>query len=78
MFGEIFALAECSACGASVPRPFMEDGSHVCRPDQVLTHQLEEARRSVARLESDIAAYLQTERAQKLVAFRRWCVANGR
>ena len=78
MFGEIFGLQECPTCGTSVPTPFLEDGSHVCRADRVLTHQVEQAHRSMARLEQEVAEYLETDRARKLAAFNRWCVEHGR
>jgi hypothetical protein len=78
MIGSIYGYTRCPDCGLSVPASQLREGGHACRPENVLAHQVLRARAELETLEDDVAAYLQTDRAQKLLAFRRWCAEHGR
>lgn len=78
MLGSTYGYTRCPDCGLSVPAAQMQGGSHTCNPDNLIAHQTLKAREELGALEHDIAAYLQTERAQKLLAFARWRLAHGR
>jgi hypothetical protein len=78
MPGPVYGYTRCPDCGLSVPAAQLEGGSHACNPESIIAHKTLEARRALEHLEQDVAAYLTTERAQKLLAFRRWCFDHGR
>jgi hypothetical protein len=62
----------CSVCSAAALAEALERGMHVCHPDNLIAHQTVKARRGLERLELEVAEYLRTPRAQKLLAFKRW------
>ena len=68
---------ECPECGLRVPSHYLAAGMHECRPEHVLERQVEQWRDELVYLEREVAEYLRTPRAQKLLAFARWCHARG-
>lgn len=72
MLGNVYGYARCPECGLSVPEIQLQHGSHVCDPERIIEYQVQKANKELENLESDIAEYLTTERAQKLLAFHRW------
>ena len=78
MLGSVYGYTRCPDCGVSVPTAQLQAGTHTCNPDNLIAHQVVKARDELARLEQDVADYLTTERAQRLLAFRRWCSEHGR
>jgi hypothetical protein len=74
----LYGYTRCPNCGLSVPAAQLEGGSHTCSTENVVAHQALAARKELDHLEHDIADYLTTERAQNLLAFRRWCFEHGR
>ncbi len=78
MPGPVYGYTRCPDCGLSVPAAQLAGGTHDCNPDSIIAHQALSARKELEHLERDVAEYLTTERAQNLLAFRRWCFEHGR
>jgi hypothetical protein len=78
MARSVYGYTRCPTCGLSVPAAQLEGAGHECRAENIVAHQTLKARRSLERLEQDIAAYIETDRARNLLAFRRWCFEHGR
>lgn len=68
----------CPDCGLSVRRAALATGEHRCVQENVIAHQTRKARDELVGLEGELADYLATDRAQKLLAFERWCEENRR
>ncbi len=78
MFPQPYRYRVCDDCGLAVPENQLVAKTHVCNPASLLAHQTLKARQELSRLEVEVAEYLQTPRAQNLLAFERWCRAHGR
>jgi hypothetical protein len=62
----------CSRCGEWMEAGVLRDGLHVCDHDTLVEYQVMQARRDLARIETELAGYLATPRARNLLAFRRY------
>lgn len=62
----------CDDCGASVARA--ESGGHECDPERLLDYQIFHLRDEVARLESELGAYLDSPEGR----FESWCAERQR
>ena len=78
MLGSVYGYTRCPNCGLSVPTSQLRNGGHTCNIDNVVAHQTLKARKDLETIETDITEYMKTERAQKLLAFARWRLQNGR
>lgn len=65
-------MACCPDCGQWVPGGELADGLHVCDGECLVEYQVARARRELTRLEWELACYLATPRARKLLAFRKY------
>lgn len=65
-------MACCPDCGVWVPAAALRDGEHECAREVLVEFQVLRARRQLVRFEWELACYLQTPRARKLLAFRRY------
>jgi hypothetical protein len=65
-------MACCPDCGVWIQAATLRDGLHECDREALVEHQVLRARRELGRIEWELACYLQTPRARKLLAFRRY------
>ncbi len=65
-------MACCPECGEWVGAAAYRDGGHECDPDTRIEHQVVRARHELTRIEWELASYLATPRARKLLAFTRY------
>jgi hypothetical protein len=65
-------MACCPECGEWIAAGTLRDGFHECDRDVLTEYQVTRARGELARLEWELACYLATPRARKLLAFRRF------
>ena len=78
MLGSVHGYTRCPDCGMSVPTAKLASEEHECDAQSVVAHQTLKARAELVHLEREVANYASTPRAQRLLAFARWCDANGR
>ena len=65
-------MACCPECGEWIQAVAYRDGLHECDPDARIEHQVMRARHELTRIEWELASYLATPRARKLLAFTRY------
>ena len=65
-------MACCPECGEWVSAAAHRDGLHECDPDGRVEYQVTRARHELTRIEWELASYLATPRARKLLAFARY------
>jgi hypothetical protein len=56
----------------------LSEGLHVCDPEARIEYLVARARHELAGIEFELAGYLRTPRARKLLAFRRYLEARDR
>ena len=71
-------LSSCPDCGQSLAASALRDGSHECNQAARIEYHVTRARFELSRLESELASYIATPRAQNLLAFRRYLEQRGR
>jgi hypothetical protein len=58
----MYGYRACPECGAAVQRARLEAHTHDCIPARLIAHQVLKARRSLERLEDDLAWWVSTPR----------------
>ena len=67
----------CESCGVTLPEQELEE-THECDERTLVAYQVLTFRADLDRLEKDLALYVETPRAQKLLAFARYLDARDR
>lgn len=65
-------MACCPECGEWIGPVAMSGGVHECDASVRIEYQVERARSDLSHIELELASYLATPRARKLLAFRRY------
>ena len=62
----------CPECGRRLSLATPGEGEHECDPEERVEYQALRARVELVSIEQELARYLATPRARKLLAFRRF------